>query len=459
MAVGSSGLSDLAERDVIARSLRAARERRLRAERPARNTIRVAKRSYGTGSLYVARDGRGRESWYGRWRSPGGGKANRRIGLKRPSGSREGLTRVQAERELRRRMDAEAVVVARGQQRTIAEAGEEYVKHLEHVMERKRTTIQDYRGYLRGHFTPFFGERALDRIDERLVAGYLKGKRDQGLATKTVQNHLNFMHGLFKFAVRRGWAQQNPVATVERPRKVRRAERRLRFLQPVELDALLRAVPHDELGAVERPLYLTAAMTGLRQGELIALPWLDIDWSARRVRVSDNFPRGRVDKRDSPKSHEGRSVPMADRVAAELERHSQRTQFRADTDLVFCHPQTGRPLDPSKIGKRFKLALQRGGLPELTFHELRHTFGTQLAAGGVPLRTIQEWMGHGDAKTTEVYRHYSPDPTRGADMVEGAFSQRSIPRSNLSECERSSEDLNGSGMRDPTPPDPHPSNS
>jgi integrase len=62
-------------------------------------------------------------------------------------------------------------------------------------------------------------------------------------------------------------------------------------------------------------LYLTAAMTGLRQGELIALPWLDVDWVARRIRVADNFPRGRVDERDSPKSHEGRSVPMArDRV-------------------------------------------------------------------------------------------------------------------------------------------------
>jgi integrase len=399
---------------------------------------RTAKRSYGTGSLYVARDARGRESWYGRWQLPGVGKANRRIGWRRQPGSREGLTRVQAERELRRRIDADAVVLAPAHQRTIAEAGGEYVDHLEHVMERKRTTIQDYRGYLRGHFGPFFGEQPLDRIDERLVAGYLKRKRDQGLSSKTVQNHLNFMHGLFKFSVKRGWAGQNPVAAVERPKKTRRPERRLRFLQSAELDALLRAALDDELGAVERPLYLTAAMTGLRQGELIALPWLDIDWLARRIRVADNFPRGRVDERDSPKSHEGRSVPMADRVAAELERHFQRTQFRGDRDLVFCHPQTGKPLDPSKIGKRFKKALRRAGLREITFHELRHTFGTQLAAAGVPLRTIQEWMGHGDAKTTEVYRHYAPDPIHGADMVEGAFSRRSNSRSNLSETESTS---------------------
>jgi integrase len=97
-------------------------------------------------------------------------------------------------------------------------------------------------------------------------------------------------------------------------------------------------------------------MTGLRQGELIALPWLDIDWLARRIRVADNFPRGRVDERDSPKSHEGRSVPMADRVAAELERHFQRTAQRGDTDLVFCHPETGRAAGSLQDGE----ALQEG---------------------------------------------------------------------------------------------------
>ena len=96
------------------------------------------------------------------------------------------------------------------------------------------------------------------------------------------------MHGLLKFAAEHGWAVDNAVASVERP-KARRSERRLRFVQPVELDAVSRAVPDEELGAVERPLYLAAAMTGLRQGELIALPWQDIDWLARRIRMADNF--------------------------------------------------------------------------------------------------------------------------------------------------------------------------
>lgn len=78
--------------------------------------------------------------------------------------------------------------------------------------------------------------------------------------------------------------------------------------------------------------------------------------------------------------------------------------------------------------KRFKNALVRAGARTITFHELRHTFGTQMAAAGAPLRAIQEWMGHADAKTTEIYRHYAPDPTHGAAFVERAFGSGDAQR-------------------------------
>ncbi len=137
----------------------------------------------------------------------------RKLGPKRRPGTSDGLTRTQAERELRRRIDRDAVV-AGPQRRTVAEAGATYVEHLEHVMERKRTTIQDYRGYLRRHLGPFFGERTLDRIDAALVTAYLLAKRREGLHSKTVQNHLNFLNGQFRFAVKRSWAAANPVALI-----------------------------------------------------------------------------------------------------------------------------------------------------------------------------------------------------------------------------------------------------
>jgi integrase len=194
-------------------------------------------------------------------------------------------------------------------------------------MERKRSTIQDYRGHLRRHLVPFFGERPIDKIEPAQVAQYLKRKRSDGLSSKTVQNHLNFLHGVFAFAIKRGWAQSNPVAYVDRPKKNRSPHQRVRFLQPAELDKLIDAVQEDTLGGVERALYLAAALTGLRQGELLALKWLDIDWHAGRVRVADNFTRGQM---DTPKSHEGRSVPMAARLAHELEHLRRRS----------CSPQT-----------------------------------------------------------------------------------------------------------------------
>jgi len=172
-------------------------------------------------------------------------------------------------------------------------------------------------------------------------------------------------------------------------------------------------------------LYLAAALTGLRQGELLGLKWLDIDFHASRVRVADNFTRGKM---DTPKSHEGRSVPMAARLARDLAALREQTHFMQDDDLVFCHPETGHVLDPSKMRTRFKDALVEAKARTITFHELRHTFGTQMAAAGAPLRAIQEWMGHADAKTTEIYRHYAPDPTHGAALVERAFGNGDAQR-------------------------------
>ncbi|MQA91394.1 MAG: tyrosine-type recombinase/integrase [Gemmatimonas sp.] len=375
----------------------------------------MARRSYGSGRLWSVKRKKG-EVWYASWWA-GPVRVKRKLGPKRGPGSSDGLTRAEAERELRRRVERD-VVVAKPKRRTLEQAGEEYIDHLETVMERKRTTIQDYRGYLRGHFAPYFGDRQIEKIDPDWVAAYLRRKLEQGYASKTIQNHLNFLHGIFAFAVRRGWVSSNPVALVDRPKKNRSPRRRIRFLQPSELDRLVVAVPDDEFGKVERPLYLGAAMTGLRQGELLALRWVDIDWVAGRIRIAESLSRREL---DTPKSHEGRSVPMADRLAHELERHFQRSAYQADNDLVFCHPHTGRTLEPSTVTKRFKRALKGVGLRELTFHELRHTFGTQMAAVGTPLRAIQEWMGHADAKTTEVYRHYAPDPTNGAALVARAF--------------------------------------
>lgn len=187
----------------------------------------------------------------------------------------------------------------------------------------------------------------------------------------------------------------------------------IRALTGTELQALIAAVPDDHLGPTDRILFLTAAMTGMRKGELQALRWMDIDWSARVIRVRRSYSFGEF---TTPKSQRAaRAVPMSKWLATKLASHRSSSEYRSERDLVFAHPQTGNPYDASKILKRFKRAMSNAGLREARFHDLRHTFGTQMAATGAPLRFIQEWMGHRDYKTTSIYA----DPDDAPSVVVG----------------------------------------
>jgi integrase len=394
------------------------------------------KRSYGTGTLYVKAG-----SWYGRWRV-GDRRVNRRLGPVREPGSREGLTRSQAEAQLRRQTE-QVTVAPTFEKVTIAEAGERLAAQQE-IRGRKPATIEATRSAVRVHLAPYFGGKSIDRIEARQVEQFIAAELRSGLAPKSVRNYLGVLGSIFELALKRGWASDNPVKRAERPDIAPCNE--IRFLDLEELEALLRAVPDDTLGSIEGTLYLTAAMTGLRQGELFALRWLDVDWLAGKVRVRRTWARGAY---GTPKSRRGtRAVPLADRVAAELEALSRRTAFSHDDDLVFAHPETGRPLDSSYTRKRFKAALGQAKVRDVRFHDLRHTFATRMAAAGTDQSTLQEWMGHAHAATTEIYKHYMPDERRDRDLVAKAFaSSGSNLGSNLSETQSNSETRNGSGMR------------
>jgi integrase len=167
---------------------------------------------------------------------------------------------------------------------------------------------------------------------------------------------------------------------------------------------------------------LAAATTGLRQSELLGLRWREVDYEAQRIRVRNAFVRGEHSSEGKSDLSTRRSVPMADVLARELVRWSQRTEFNAENDLVFAHPQTGRPLDRTKVSRRFKKACVDAGVRVVRFHDLRHTFATQLAAAGEPLRVIQEFLGHADLKTTQIYAHYAPS-SRELEMVNGVFGR------------------------------------
>jgi integrase len=181
---------------------------------------------------------------------------------------------------------------------------------------------------------------------------------------------------------------------------------------------------------IDRALYLAAAMTGLRKGELVALRWRDVDWPAARIRVRQNYTRGEF---GTPKSKRStRSVSMANDVAGELDRLFKASRWQADNDLVFAHPATGGVLSKPNVSRRMRAALKAEGLDDThRFHDLRHTFGTQMAAAGVPMRTLQEFMGHVNITTTQRYADYAPS-AHEAEMVAAAFGRGSNRGSNLS---------------------------
>jgi integrase len=166
-------------------------------------------------------------------------------------------------------------------------------------------------------------------------------------------------------------------------------------------------------------------MTGLRQSELLGLRWRDVDWTAQRIRVRNAWVRGEHSAEGKSDLSTRRSVPMADRLARELDRWSQRTLYGTEDDLVSAHPQSGRPLDRTKLTRKFKAACVEAGVRPIRFHDLRHTLATRLVASGQPMRTIQEFLGHADSKTTQIYAHYAPS-AHEVEMVNAAFAEDTV---------------------------------
>lgn len=363
-----------------------------------------ARRDHGSGTLYPVTDAKGAEWWFGRWHN-GKSRPNRKIGLVRKRGSKEGLTQTEAEKRLREMMDAEPPPPA--MENTVIEGSERLLRALK-VKGLKPTTLATYGSLFKTHVQPPpFGELLLHEARAEDVEELLARMREEEKAAKTIANVYKLLSQLFAFAIKKCWCAKNPCKAVEAP--VIRKSKEIRFLSQVELSALLGAVyPHKGLfGHTDRALYLTAAMSGLRQGELLALRWRDVDWAASRIRVRRNYVRGHW---VTPKSTAGsRAVPLVDMVAEELDRHFKRSAYQGDDDLVFGHPEKGTVLCHSALTKRFKKALKAAGVRPVRFHDLRHTFGTCIAAEGkVAPRTLQEWMGHGDLKTTMIYLDYVP---------------------------------------------------
>jgi integrase len=252
-------------------------------------------------------------------------------------------------------------------------------------------------------FLPEFGEDApLHRLDaDRFERWRVEQVHEGTRSDRTINKYLVLLHAIFKRAQKVYRLPENPLALVER-QPVRRSNR-IDFLTMEEVDALIRAAASSQDAA----LYATAAMTGLRWGELQQLRWNDIDFKKRLVHV-----------RHRTKSHLVRSVPAPSRVLGLLDGLSTRRHWTTPEDRVFVN-ELGRALDHSKQTKQYRRALQRAGLRRVRFHDLRHTFGTH-AVRVAALTDVKAWMGHTDISTTMVYVHHVPQH-EAADRLDRAF--------------------------------------
>ena len=289
---------------------------------------------------------------------------------------------------------------------TFGEACDEWLRYIEHERKRSPSTLADYRSTVRAGLLPGFGAQTpLGRIDTAGIDEWRARLLAEGqLARRSIQKQLTILGGVMRRAKRRGWITVNPVDDAERVSVKRSGE--FNVLTPVQVAAVARAADTDQDGA----LYTVAAFTGLRLGELLALRWADVDFAKRLVHVRASYTLGQA---GPPKSGHVRSVPMIDQAMKPLDHLSRRKYFTAPSDLIFAGIAGGH-LDGSALRKRFYVALERAGLgvmrtksEPITFHDLRHTFGT-LAVQAFPLSDVKAYMGHADIQTTMIYVHHVP---------------------------------------------------
>jgi integrase len=351
--------------------------------------------------------------WYAKYRLPDGRQVQKKLGpawTKRGRPSDGYFTKQTAQAQLDQILDE----IRRGQHAgmvrtgaTFRQAADEYLRYIEEDRARKPSTVAGYRALVRAQLLPPFGKLPVESITTPMVESWITGL-EVAPATRTKAYVL--MGGIMKRARKVYGLPFNPVSDVEKP-PAPQASGDIEVFSPEEVMALVDAAASEQDAAI----YLTAAFSGLRRGELIALRWRDIDIEGSTIRVRASYSDGAL---ATPKSGKVRSVPMAPNVAETLTKLRRRPLWTADDDLVFVG-RYGNFLDGRALRRRYQDALDRADLRRLRFHDLRHTFGTRVIAKA-DIRRVQEWMGHADVKTTMRYLHYAPRKDDAA-LVASAF--------------------------------------
>ena len=293
-------------------------------------------------------------------------------------------------------------------------------------------THEQYSQHVKLYLAPLLGHHGLIKLAPQHVRAFLGRKLEDGLSPRTVQLSLVILRKALGQAVKDGLLGRNVAKLVDGPR-VGRFESQT--LSPEQARGFLDAAKGERFEA----LYTAALAVGLRMGEALGLRWQDVDLDRRTLtvnRILERIGRGQGSTLQlvEPKtSRSRRTVNLAEAAVRALKAHRVR-QFEErlsagsrwqERGLVF--PNTlGKPLEPHELHNGFKALLSKASLPDIRFHDLRHSAASLMLAQGIPLRTIQDILGHSSITlTANLYAHVGEHLRReAADAMDAILASR-----------------------------------
>jgi integrase len=286
-------------------------------------------------------------------------------------------------------------------------------------------TYYQYRDLMRGHVIPELGTLPLDKLTAQQVAALLRKKTEAGLSPTTVGHIRSVLRNALNRAVKWSLIARNPVVLTDPPRC---EKHHVVPLAPDEARAALAAARGHRLEA----LFTVGLFLGLRQGEILGLRWIDVDLDAGTLAVTQVLQRidGKLSVKAPKTEKSRRRLTLPASVVAALRAHRDRQAFERqavgghwhETGFVFT-TTIGTPLDPRNVLRVWHGLLATAGLPRRAFHVTRHTAVSLLIAEGIPLKVIQEILGHSLLSTTaDIYGHLYPQAfTEAAEAMERAL--------------------------------------
>ena len=291
-------------------------------------------------------------------------------------------------------------------------------------LERKETTVDSYRATI-NHARRALGSKRVRDIRPDDIAAFSVGLRSEGLSPSTRAKHLRVLHACLEAAIRHDYASRNPVSELSPAQKPRAEKKEAAYYLNGELPQLFAALP---VGTI-RTICVLALKTGMRQGELVAVRWGDVDLGERVIRVRQSHTDGYL---STPKNHERRDVDLTDDVVEILAEWWAACGKPTDnTNLVVPGQGERGFLSGSTILKHLYTAMIAADIARVgptgekrTFHSLRHTFAKCALERGAEITWLSRHLGHGSLKvTSDIYGHFErSERKKQTAKLEGAFA-------------------------------------